>query len=404
VTEPRHPPDAPDLVLRGRVVTAGTVVPDGLIAISGQRIVWVGRMDAAPSRAWPTPQTVGTTLLPGLIDLHCHGGAGGSFPDGDAEGSHRAARHHLVHGTTGLVASLVTAGEPDLITALTASADLVDDGSLAGIHLEGPFLAPARCGAQDASSMRAPDARLLDRLLEAGRGHVVSMTYAAELTGAEALVTQLNARGVVPSLGHTDADVATASASLSHASGNARAGRASVTHLFNGMRPFHHRDPGPVAAALTAAIRGEAVLELVADGVHLTDATVAMVFELVGPSAVALVTDAVSAAGRPDGRYRLGARTVIVTGAVARLLDDAGAPGALAGGTMRLIDVVRRCVHVTGVDLTVAVEAASTTPARLLGLHDRGALAAGSRADVVAVNDDLVPVAVWSAGRRVLAD
>lgn len=403
MSEFRPSREVPDVVLRGRVVTAGAELADGLVAISGHRIVWVGRTDDAPGEHWPAAQIFGSTLLPGLIDLHCHGGAGKSFPDGSVEGSRTAAEHHLAHGTTGLVASLVTADEPAMITATAACAELVDEGGLVGIHLEGPFLAPARCGAQDPASMRAPDPDLLDRLLDAGRGHVVSMTYAPELPGAPALVEQLTSRGVIPSLGHTDADAATASASLSVASGNARTGRASVTHLFNGMRPFHHRDPGPVAASLGAATRGEAVLELVADGVHLADATVAMVLELVGPGAVALVTDAMAAAGRPDGRYVLGTTPVVVVDGVARLAEPAGEPGAIAGGTTRLIDVVRRCVHEAGVDIAAAVEAASSTPARLLGIdRDRGALAPGRRADVVAVDDDLLPVAVWTAGRRAL--
>jgi N-acetylglucosamine-6-phosphate deacetylase len=399
VSEFRSTRDVPDLVLRGRVVTSGTLLGDGIVAISGQRIVWVGRADDAPRASWPAAQTVGSTLLPGLIDIHCHGGAGGTFSDGSGTESRAAAHHHLAHGTTGLVASLVTADESAMITALSASADLVDDGVIIGIHLEGPFLSPARCGAQDPAHMRQPDPLMLDRLLDAGRGYVVSMTYAGELAGAGKMVERLTASGVVPSLGHTDATFASASSSLSAAAASAPTGRASVTHLFNGMRPFHHRDPGPGAASLRAARRGEAVVELVADGAHLADATVATVLELVGPPSVALVTDAMAAAGRPDGRYRLGGRTVDVVGAVARLTSAGEQPGALAGGTSRLIDIVRRCVQLAGVDLADAVEAASSTPARLLGVdRDRGMLAAGRRADVLAVDDDLVPVAVWKDG------
>ncbi len=394
--------ELPDLVLRGRVLSAGSQIVDGLVAIAGQRIVWVGSVAEAPGPPWPAAQRIGTTLLPGLIDLHCHGAAGFSFPDGDRAGSRTAARHHLGHGTTGLIASLVTADEPEMIRGLTACADLVDEGELVGIHVEGPFLSPVRCGAQDPAFMRAPDRHLLERLIEAGRGHIVSMTYAAELNQAASLVQDLTARGVIPSLGHTDADFATALASIDLAANNAHSGRASITHLFNGMRPFHHRDPGPVAASLTAASRGQAVLELVADGVHLADATVTTVFELVGPGAVALVTDAMAAAGQADGRYRLGSHDVGVADGVARLVGVDGEPAALAGSTCRLLDVVRRCVQVGGIGLEVAIEAASATPARLLGIaHERGSLAAGMRADVIAVDDDLVPVAVWSAGREV---
>jgi N-acetylglucosamine-6-phosphate deacetylase len=250
--------------------------------------------------------------------------------------------------------------------------------------------------------MRRPDPGLLERLLAAGRGHVVSMTYAAELPGASEIVEMLAAHGVVASLGHTDADVATAATSLALAASTSRTGLASVTHLFNGMRPFHHRDPGPVAAGLTAAMRGEVVLELVADGVHLADATVAMVLDMVGPRSVAFVTDAMAAAGMPDGSYRLGSRQVRVEGAVARLFGEDHQPGALAGGTSTLLDVVRRGVRTAGIDLATAVEAATLTPARLVGIdHDRGALAVGLRADVLAVDHDLAPVAVWTAGSRV---
>jgi N-acetylglucosamine-6-phosphate deacetylase len=394
--------DIPDLVLGGRVVAPGRVITDGLVAVAGAKIVWVGSAADAPLAQWPVAQRTGATLLPGLIDVHCHGGAGSSFPNGDLAGSLTAAEHHLRHGTTGLVASLVTADEPVMISALATCADLVDQDRLVGIHLEGPFLSSVRCGAQDPDFMLAPDELVLARLLEAGRGHVVSMTYAAELPGSPSLVRQLAASGVIACLGHTDADFATAGASIALAASNARSGRAAVTHLFNGMRAFHHRDPGPVAASLVAASRGQAVLELVADGVHLADATVATVFELVGPGSIALVTDAMAAAGRPDGRYRLGTRDVVVADGVARLVGSDGEPGPLAGGIARLLDVVRRCVQFAGIDLEAAVEAASATPARLLGIdHLRGSLSVGHRADVVAVDDDLAPLAVWSAGRRV---
>lgn len=400
---PAPAPPIPDTVLRGRVVTPDTELPDAVLAIAGDRIVWVGPHRDAPSADWPAPQAVGTTLLPGLIDVHCHGGGGHSFPDADRGGSITAARHHLAHGTTGLVASLVTAAPAAMTAAIEVSAALVDAGVLAGIHLEGPFLAPARCGAQDPASLRLPDPALLDALLEAGRGHVVSMTYAPELPGARELVERLAAQGVVPSLGHTDADAETARAALRSSAAVAATGLVSVTHLFNGMRPFHHRDPGPVAASLAAAARGDAVLELVADGAHLADATVAAVLDLVGPGAVALVTDAMAAAGMPDGDYRLGPQSVRVVDGIARLAAPDDQRGVLAGGTARLIDVVRRCVRQAGIELAAAVEAASLTPARLLGIdHLTGALTAGRRADVLAVDDDLEPVAVWRAGRRLL--
>ncbi|RMI04624.1 N-acetylglucosamine-6-phosphate deacetylase, partial [Cellulomonas triticagri] len=182
--------------------------------------------------------------------------------------------------------------------------------------------------------------------------------------------------------------------------GGGRSPRPTATHLFNGMRPLHHRDPGPVAACLAAAARGDLVVELVADGTHLADGTVRAVFDLVGPGSIALVTDAMAAAGMADGDYRLGPMAVRVGGGVARLLEDDGSAGAIAGGTAHLVDVVRQ-VAASGVGLVAAARAAATTPAEVLGRPDLGALVAGRRADVVVTDGDVVPVAVYRAGALV---
>lgn len=395
-------------VLRGRVVTPDGILDDGIVAVAGDRIAWVGRADQqrsaldrpADGDGWPAPLAVAHTVLPGLVDVHCHGAAGRSFPEGTVAAARAVARHHLEHGTTSVLASLVTAPAPDLISAVDALAGMCASGELAGIHLEGPFLSTVRCGAQDPAWLREPDLSLTAELLGAGRGHVATVTYAPELPRAAALVDALVAAGVVPSVGHTDADAATTSAFLRRA-GSGLGGRAvSVTHLFNGMRPLHHRDPGPVAACLAAAARGEAMVELIADGVHLADQTTAAVFDLVGPGAVLLVTDAMAAAGMADGRYELGPARVVVVGGVARLAGaEPPEAGSLAGGTARLVDVVRRCVTHAGVDLVAAVTAASATPARLLGLDaEVGSLRAGMRADILCTDEDLRPSAVMRAG------
>lgn len=176
--------------------------------------------------------------------------------------------------------------------------------------------------------------------------------------------------------------------------------RATATHLFNGMRPLHHRDPGPVAACLAAAARGDLVVELVADGVHLADGTVRAVFELVGPGSVLLVTDAMAAAGMADGDYQLGPMAVRVGGGVARLISPDGSSGSIAGGTAHLLDVVRAVVG-AGVDLVSAVRAATLTPATVLAREDIGALVVGRRADVLVTDGDLRPLAVHRAGRPV---
>jgi N-acetylglucosamine-6-phosphate deacetylase len=227
------------------------------------------------------------------------------------------------------------------------------------------------------------------------------MTLAPETPRYAELLAVMAEHGVLPGIGHTDADAARTRAAIA-----AAGTRVSATHLFNGMPPMHHRAPGPVAACLAAAARGELVLELIADGVHLADETVSAVFDLVGPERIALVTDAGAAAGMADGRYRLGPVLTDVVGGVARLAGSgpSGPPGALAAGTARLVDVVRRVVRHAGVDLVAAVTAASATPARLLGLPDVGDLVPGARADVLVTDPELRPLAVLRAGRWVSGD
>jgi N-acetylglucosamine-6-phosphate deacetylase len=235
---------------------------------------------------------------------------------------------------------------------------------------------------------------LARELVAAGQGHVRTMTLAPELPGVDALLELLWSLGVVPAVGHTEADYATVRSALTGPA------PALVTHLFNGMTPMHHRSPGPVAASLAAAARGQARVELVADGVHLADGTVRTVFELLGPSAIVLVTDAMAAAGMPDGDYRLGPQDVTVAGGVARL-SGAG-ERSIAGGTSRLLDVMRRCVQHAGIGLADAVTAASTTPAEVLGRSSEiGALAAGLRADLLVVDEDLRLARVMRSGRWV---
>ena len=387
--------DAPTL-LTGRVVTPSGVVDDGAVLVDGDRISWVGPRRELGDRSGVVPAgwADGRTLLPGLVDLHCHGGAGGEFgPDPDS--ARTAAAHHLRHGTTSLVGSLVSASGATLLDGVTACADLVADGTLAGIHLEGPFLSVARCGAQDPTALIDPDPVLVDALTEAGRGGVVQMTFAPERQGAEPLVAQLAAAGVVPAVGHTDADAVTARAALDQVLDvGPRGGRPLVTHVFNGMPPLHHRSPGPVAAALGSAGRGEAVLEVVGDGVHLAPETVRMLFETVGPGSLALITDSMAASGMPEGRYTLGGRDVVVDGRTARLAEG----GSIAGGVATLLEVVRWCVTEVGISLTDAVTAASATPASVMGWRDVGSLSVGHRADLVVVDDDIAPVGVLRGG------
>lgn len=387
--------DTPTLVT-GRVVTPERVLDDGAVVVEGDRIAWVGRRADLDDRSaeLAADGDEGHTILPGLVDVHCHGGAGGEF-GADPDAGRTAATHHLAHGTTSLVGSLVSASGPSLVAGVAVCAELVAAGVLAGIHLEGPFLSVARCGAQDPTALVDPDPALVDALLTAAQGGLVQMTFAPERPGAAGLVDQLAAGDAIPAVGHTDSDAVVARGALDHVLDRGpRGGRPLVTHVFNGMPPLHHRSPGPVAAALGSAARDEAVLEVVGDSVHLAAETVRMLFETVGPDSLALITDAMAASGMPDGRYRLGGREVVVEGRTARLADG----GAIAGGVATLLDVLRWCVTDVGVPLLDAVTAVSRTPAAVMGWTDVGALEAGRRADLLLVDDRYEPVRVLRAG------
>ncbi|SDO67236.1 N-acetylglucosamine 6-phosphate deacetylase [Pedococcus dokdonensis] len=376
-------------VLTGAVVLPDRVVGDGAVAVAEGTIAYAGERASLPDDwaevAEPDGWQAGLTLLPGLVDIHCHGGNGGEFGP-DAGGSHRAARHHHGQGTTTVVGSLVSAPAAVLVAGARTLGDLVRSGELAGIHLEGPFLSMVRCGAQNPAALVDADVALVEALGEAaGEGAFAQMTWAPERPGGQTVPTALASVGALAALGHTDADYATATRALAGAAAGVRGGVPLATHVFNGMPPLLSRSPGPVGAAIAAAGRREAVLEVIADGVHLDAGTVRMLFDTVGPGQVALVSDAMAASGLPDGAYSLGGLDVAVSGRAARLRDN----GTLAGGVSTLLEQVRWLVDDLGVPLVDAVTAASATPARALALPRVGSLAPGQHADVVVVDDRL---------------
>ena len=385
------------LLTGGRVVTPEGVLSPGWIRVADTVIDAVGLGETPPPTTGLTVTDLsGYWVLPGFVDLHVHGGGGWSFTEGPPDDARRAAAFHREHGSTTLVASLVTAPLADLEARAAMLAGLADEGAIAGIHLEGPFLSAARCGAQDPRHMLAPDLAAFERLYAAAAGHLCVITIAPELPGATALIKAAAQAGVIAAVGHTDATADVTSAAVD-------AGVTHATHLFNGMRPLHHREPGPAGALLD---RDEVTCEVIADGVHLHDTVIRLVARVAGPDRLVLVTDAMAAAGMPDGRYRLGSMRVDVAGGVARLAADgepgpASAPGtggAIAGSTATMADVVRRAVA-AGVPVTTVAAAASTTPARVLGLgHRIGALRAGLAADLVVCDEEFRLRAVMRRG------
>lgn len=388
------------IILRGRIQTGTREIPDGAVVVSGEKVTYVGPANALPPAEADTVVDIpaGHTVIPGLVDLHCHGAFGADFPTGDEENVRQAIARIHASGTTSLLASLVTAAPQDLLRGVNVLKGVTADGDITGIHLEGPFLSRVRCGAQDPHWLLDPDAKLAHDLIAAADGSLRTMTYAPELHGADELVDLLADHGVTPSLGHTAADTSVAAASLQRA--QTALGRTfrpgavpTVTHLFNAMDPLHHRSPGAVTACLRAARAGNAVVELIADNTHLHPELVAGMFELLGADNIALVTDSMAAAGMSDGDYSLGPADVQVRSGVARL-----ASGAIAGGTASMINLVRNVVH-AGVPLQQALHSATAVPAGVLGMDSHiGTLMPGSYADLLVVDSGLQVTGVMRRG------
>lgn len=375
-----------------QVVTGDEVIDGGTVIFDDEKIIWVGQTQELPERFQQlTAQLQTKKILPGLIDVHCHGGGGASFPDAqELEQVKIAADEHLKHGTTTLVASLVTADIDTLVERTHLLVDACKKGYVYGIHYEGPFLSEARCGAQDPRFLIDISTETAAKLVDASAGWAVTMTVAPErLDSAQARegLQMLVDNGVLPSWGHTNAAASEAAAAIDWGVHHVkcRGKKASVTHLFNGMKPLHHRDPGSVGEFLAAGARSELFLEMISDAVHLDPSLVANVADFAGAQNCLLVTDAMAAAGMPDGIYQLGPQKVRMEGGVARLAEG----DSLAGGTSHLLDCVRVCVQKAGIDLLRAVQMATVNPARFLGITDRGRIAEQTRADLIAVDEDL---------------
>jgi N-acetylglucosamine-6-phosphate deacetylase len=382
-----------------RIITPGGVVA-GEVVVSEGRIVEVVPGDDPVDEASAQALDLGDDwLAPGFIDLHVHGGGGAQCNTDDPAEVLAMARFHATHGTTGLLATTVAAPVGELETALRTIAACAGgaasggDGhgaAVLGAHLEGPFLSPERPGAMDPAAFAAPDAAVLGRLLDAGGGSVRMMTLAPELPGALELVSSLVAGGAVASVGHSDARYADVAAA-------ARAGARSATHTFNAMRPLHHREPGVLGAVLDLA---EINCELICDGVHVDPAALRLVLRSKGLTGVRLVTDAMQAAGMPDGSYRLGGAAVEVRDGRAVITGG----GSIAGSTLTMDAAVRNAVGFLHVSVEVAVAFASRNPARVLGLHEsKGAIAPGFDADLVVLDEELGCHATMVAGAWVSA-
>ncbi|MCH9640187.1 MAG: N-acetylglucosamine-6-phosphate deacetylase [Actinomycetia bacterium] len=376
------------LIAAATVVTGWESLRPGWIDLSGPMVQTVG---AGPP---PKPADVdlgAATVVPGFVDTHVHGGAGADFSAATPAQTATAVQFHLRHGTTTLIASLVTADPGELQRQVAELADETSAGLIAGIHLEGPWLAPERCGAHDASLLRDPDPAELDSVLSAGAGTIRMVTVAPEREGVLATINRVVDAGAVAAIGHTEATYEQTRAAI-------EAGATVGTHLFNAMRPIHHREPGPAIALLED---GRVTVELITDGVHVAPPLYRHVCAGVGPDRVSLVTDAMAAAGMPDGGYRLGSMAVNVVDGRARVAGT----DTIAGSTATMDQLFRFAVTHSGLPaheaVLGAVRQSSINPGRALGLPAVG-LVSGARSDLVVLDTDLAVVGVMHRGRWVL--
>jgi N-acetylglucosamine-6-phosphate deacetylase len=376
------------LLTAATLLTGRELLRPGWIDVS-QGVVHAVGAGVAPR---PADRNLGAvTVVPGFVDTHLHGGGGANFSTAARADTSTAVALHRKHGTTALIASLVTADPVELLRQVAELAEDVRAGLIDGIHLEGPWLSVKRCGAHQPSLMRDPDSAEIARVLDIGGGTVRMVTLAPERDGALAAIAQLVDAGVVAAVGHTEATYHQTRAAID-------AGATVATHLFNAMRPIDRREPGPIIALLDDP---GVTVELITDGVHVDPAIYRHVTRSAGPDRVSLVTDAMAATGMADGVYHLGPLAVEVVDGVARVAGT----DTIAGSTATMDRVFRFAVTHSGLPLDealmLAVRQASINPARALGMPAAG-LVPGASADLVVLDSALKVAGVLRRGAWVV--
>lgn len=380
----------------GRLLTPTDAVEHPLLLVEQGRI-----LEISPRTSGQVPAGVSTSdfgdsvIAPGYVDLHIHGSAGYDVMDDTAEALPAIEQLLARHGVTAYFPTTVTAPMDTTLRALERLADTIEKRELEctqtrqrqpepqhadgksraiplGIHLEGPFISHARRGVHPPENLLAPTLALFERFWQAARGRIRMMTIAPELRGAPEVISEAARRGVCVSLGHSDADFAAAERGIA-------AGARHATHTFNAMRPLDHRSPGILGAVLTDR---RLSADIIADGVHLDPAIVKLFACAKGPELTVLITDAISATGMPDGRYRLGSFEVDVRDG--KCMSD----GKLAGSVLTMDRAVRNLARFAEWNLPQAVAAASQNPARVARIVNKGVLAVGADADFVVLSPE----------------
>ena len=381
------------LLLRGAPIYSAAGMQSSATLLLDQGVIAaLGETGAAALGAQVLDFPATYHIVPGFIDLHVHGANGHDVMDGTVNALHAISAALAAEGTTGFLATTMTAPTSAIEQALTALRDFMrlpnsSGAAVLGAHLEGPFIAAAKMGAQHGDHIIAPDVALLRHWRKLSGDQIRLVTLAPELPDSHALIAELRAHHIIAAIGHTDATYDETVRAIT-------AGCTHATHLFNAMRGIQHREPGTVTAALLA---DEVMVELIVDGVHLHPAIVQLVLKTKGLANVVLVTDAMRAKCLADGCYDLGGQTVTVRHNAARLAD-----GTLAGSVLRMSSALQNMLAFTGCELAQALPLITANPARALGIQARkGNLAVGMDADVVVLNEKLQVVMTICGGNIV---
>lgn len=383
-------------VFTKKIITPDTIIPQGIVLLEGKKVLEVGtRFNLAFDESeFEILHFEQETLVPGFIDVHIHGARGRDIMEGTREAVEIVSRHLALHGTTSYLATTVTASPIETIQAVESLGKLVPEETggarILGLHLEGPFISHEKRGVHPPEHIRPPSTRIFDELLKMSNDQVRLITVAPEVAGGLDFIAHIRSKGVLVSLGHSNATCEVARQAI-------QAGASNATHTFNAMRDFTHRQPGVLGAVLTDSTLWA---ELIADGVHVDPVAIQMLLKCKGYRRILLVTDAVSATGMPDGDFKLGNLLVKVSQGVCRVPD-----GALAGSTLSLDRALQNMIRWTGIPLEEAIYMTSRNPAESIGVaNTKGSIEPGYDADMVLLGDDLRVHGTFCEGKLIQRD
>ncbi len=365
-------------LIGGKIVTPFRIVNNGTIVLEDGVITELGKSaDVRIPDECEVIDVSGSMVTPGFVDLLVHGGGGRGFADEDISSIKIVGDYFLRHGSTTVLASLYAKPEPQLLADLTRIADYIianPDSNIKGIHMEGPYLNPGLKGAMNEDYLWKPTVESWNKMWEASKGLIKLMTIAPELPGSYDVMRKAALDGVVLSIGHSMADFEQVELAVDY-------GAAHVTHIFNAMKPFHHRKPGVILGSL---LKNELKIELIADTLHVHPAVMELLLKLKGPNGIILITDSIRAGGMHEGEYEFADQKIFMKNSKAFLPD-----GTLAGSTLTLNMAIKNMIKKANAKLTDAVRMASLNGAKVLNIENRkGILAVGKDADLVVLNDE----------------